>query len=168
MHPAMAWQPRPARCARCNSMYDCGSNMKLRQFISIFSCLSLLAQVPQTPTFRTTTNLVIVNVTVRDKSGKLVDNLKKEDFTLLEDDKSQAISVFELERLTSETLPVLVPSPQSPTSSPARRVAPSTSPPPTPQPPVPRKHHRRLPPVFDFSSLQPPEQVPAQQTALKF
>jgi len=142
--------------------------MKLRQFISIFSCLSLLAQVPQTPTFRTTTNLVIVNVTVRDKSGKLVDNLKKEDFTLLEDDKSQAISVFELERLTSETLPVLVPSPQSPTSSPARRVAPSTSPAPIPQPPVPRKDRRLLALFFDFSSMQPPEQIRAKEAALKF
>src|SRR6266436_6751091 len=64
--------------------------------------LALIAQ--DTPTFKANTNLVIINLTVHDKSGKLVDNLKKEDFVLYEDNKPQAISVFEIERLKSEPL----------------------------------------------------------------
>ncbi|HEV2689893.1 MAG TPA: hypothetical protein VGV35_15145, partial [Bryobacteraceae bacterium] len=76
------------------------------RFFPILVCLSLFAQTPQAPpstppTFSTTTNLVILNVTVRDKSGKLVDNLKKEDFTVFEDEKPQSVAVFELERLSS-------------------------------------------------------------------
>ena len=142
--------------------------MKLRRFVCIFACLSLLAQAPQTPTFRTTTNLVVVNVTVRDKSGKPVDNLKKEDFTLLEDDKPQTISVFELERLTGEILPALAPNPQSPIPSPARRIAPNPSPAPSPQSPSPRKDRRLLALFFDFSSMQPQEQIRAKEAALKF
>ena len=142
--------------------------MKIRQFTSLLASLSLFAQVPETPTFRTTTNLVIVNVTVRDKSGKPVDNLKKEDFTLLEDDKPQAISVFELEHLTSETLPALTPSYQPPATS---HQPPTTShqPPTTsPQPPATRKDRRLLALFFDFSSMQPPEQIRAKDAALKF
>jgi hypothetical protein len=56
---------------------------------------ALLAQDQQSPTFRTNTNLVIVNVAVKDKSGKPIEDLKKEQFTLLEDGKPQQNSVFE-------------------------------------------------------------------------
>src|SRR5690242_14494682 len=80
-----------------------------REFISVLGCLTLLAQAPRTPTFQTTTNLVVVNVTVRDKSGKLIDSLNKDDFILTEDDKSQAISVFEVQHLSSDPLPAAMP-----------------------------------------------------------
>jgi VWFA-related protein len=46
---------------------------------------------------RVTSELVLANVVVRDKSGKLVRGLKKEDFTLYEDGKKQDISTFDLE-----------------------------------------------------------------------
>src|ERR1039457_6593005 len=55
--------------------------------------------------FKSNTNLVIVNITARDKSGKLIDNLTKQDFVVLEDGKPQVISVFELQKLSSEVLP---------------------------------------------------------------
>src|ERR1700745_809308 len=48
---------------------------------------------------RVTSELVLVNVVVRDKKGNLVRDLKKEDFTLLEDGKKQAISTFEFENV---------------------------------------------------------------------
>src|SRR5689334_2035706 len=83
--------------------------MIFRQLMSVGCCVALLAQAPKTPTFQTTTNLVIVNVTVRDKSGKLLDNLKRDDFILTEDDKPQTVSVFEVEHLSSEALPPAVP-----------------------------------------------------------
>src|SRR5499427_9144057 len=48
---------------------------------------------------RVTTELVLVNVVVRDKKGNLVHDLKKEDFTLLEDGKKQEISTFDFENV---------------------------------------------------------------------
>src|SRR5712675_1518171 len=54
-------------------------------------------QQPQQPQYcvRVTSELVLVNVVVRDKRANLITDLKKDDFTLLEDGKRQAISTFE-------------------------------------------------------------------------
>ena len=54
-------------------------------------------------TFKTSSNLVIVNVFVRDKSGTPVEGLKKDDFKLLEDGKNQSIAVFEFQKLEDPT-----------------------------------------------------------------
>src|SRR5262252_9329847 len=62
-------------------------------------------QAPQSPApasanqgpIRVTTELVLVNVVARDKKGNLIRDLKKEDFTLLEDGKKQEISSFDFE-----------------------------------------------------------------------
>jgi VWFA-related protein len=56
---------------------------------------------PQQPQYRVhvTSELVLVNVVVRDKKGNLVRDLKKEDFTLLEDGKRQTISSFDFENV---------------------------------------------------------------------
>ncbi len=67
----------------------------------------LLAQDQPSPTFRTNTNLVIINIAVKDKNGKAIEDLKKEQVTLLEDGKPQQISVFELEHLNADVLPPL-------------------------------------------------------------
>jgi VWFA-related protein len=48
-------------------------------------------------TFRVRVNLVLVRVVVRDGQGKLVPNLKKEDFQLLDNRKLQNISSFSVE-----------------------------------------------------------------------
>lgn len=56
------------------------------------------AQQPQYRV-RVTSELVLVNVVVRDKKGNLVRDLKKDDFTLLEDGKRQAISTFDFENV---------------------------------------------------------------------
>src|SRR6267143_1690680 len=58
-------------------------------------------QQPQQPQYRVrvTSELVLVNVVVRDKKGNLITDLKKEDFTLLEDGKRQAISTFDFENV---------------------------------------------------------------------
>src|SRR5216684_1775604 len=58
-------------------------------------------QQPQQPQYRVrvTSELVLVNVVVRDKKGNLIRDLKKEDFTLLEDGKRQAISTFDFENV---------------------------------------------------------------------
>jgi VWFA-related protein len=50
-----------------------------------------------------TSELVLVNVLARDKKGKLIAGLKKEDFTLLEDGKKQDISTFDYENVDELT-----------------------------------------------------------------
>jgi VWFA-related protein len=52
---------------------------------------------------RVTSELVLVNVVVRDKKGNLVRDLKKGDFTLLEDGKRQTISTFDFENVDELT-----------------------------------------------------------------
>src|ERR1700685_2868126 len=65
---------------------------------------SAAAQQP-TPTFSANSNLVIVDITVRDKAGKPIEGLKQDDFTVLEDGKPQKVTVFEYQRLTMDTEP---------------------------------------------------------------
>ena len=48
-------------------------------------------------TFKAQTELVLVNVTVRDKNGNPVRDLKPEDFTVLEDNKPQKVATFDIE-----------------------------------------------------------------------
>src|SRR5258708_26497274 len=52
-------------------------------------------------TFKVRVNLVLVRVVVRDQQGKIVSNLKKEDFQLYDNRKLQTISSFTVE--TPET-----------------------------------------------------------------
>jgi VWFA-related protein len=49
-------------------------------------------------TFKTSTQLVIEAVTVKDKSGKPITGLKLEDFTLTEDGQPQQIKIFDLQK----------------------------------------------------------------------
>jgi VWFA-related protein len=48
-------------------------------------------------TFRAKSELVLVNVTVRDKNGNFVSSLKPSDFTVLEDGKPQKVVSFDIE-----------------------------------------------------------------------
>src|SRR5215471_13161429 len=54
--------------------------------------------------FRVESQLVLVNVVARDKQGKPVTDLKRDDFTILEDGKPQRISSFDFENLDSTPL----------------------------------------------------------------
>ena len=50
-------------------------------------------------TFKAQSELVLVDVSVRDKNGNLVRDLKPEDFTVLEDNKPQKVSSFDIENM---------------------------------------------------------------------
>ncbi len=63
------------------------------------------------PTFRVRVNLVLVRVVVRDGSGKVVSNLKKEDFQLSDNRKTQVISTFSTETPESHKVAPTTPSP---------------------------------------------------------
>jgi VWFA-related protein len=58
-------------------------------------------------TFKVRVNLVLLRVVVRDQNGKVVDNLKKEDFLLFDNRKPQTISTFSLETPLSHAVPVV-------------------------------------------------------------
>jgi VWFA-related protein len=62
------------------------------------------------PTFRVRVNLVLVRVVVRDSSGKVVSNLKKEDFQLSDNRKPQVISTFSTETPESHKVAPTTPS----------------------------------------------------------
>src|SRR4249920_1970193 len=58
------------------------------------------AQQPaQPPTFRAGTQLVIRNVTVRDKNGKVIEGLTAKDFVVIEDKDPQDIAFVEFQQM---------------------------------------------------------------------
>ena len=75
----------------------------MRLFVAVV--VLALALAGQQPPVKFTTTLVVVDVTVEDRSGKPVQDLKKEDFAVLEDGKPQAIAILDFEQLSSEVLP---------------------------------------------------------------
>ena len=110
----------------------------------------------QTFTLKTTTEVVLVNVTVRDKNGTFVKDLKAGDFTILEDGKKQTILSIDTENTDG------VVSGESP-REPILRLAPASS---TAQPKsdtaVPLqendlKDRRLIVLFFDLGSMQPQE-----------
>jgi VWFA-related protein len=133
----------------------------------IFLTAGLAGQQQEITTFKTTTKLVVVDVFVRGKNGKATENLKKEDFTVLENGKPQEIAVFEFQRIADENAQPATaaePAPAAPAAmAPRANVINVQS-----AGKVQYKDKRLLVLFFDFSSMQPQEQIRAQQAALKF
>jgi VWFA-related protein len=134
-------------------------------------CQLLAAQQPQTfpqkdVTFSSSSNLVIIDVTVRDKSGKEISTLKKDDFVVLEDGKAQTLNVFEFQKLGDGAAvpdaPAAPPKiaegatvgrPQQITTTPGR---------------IQYQDRRLMVMMFDFSNMGIPEQIRARDAALSF
>jgi hypothetical protein len=53
-------------------------------------------------------DLVMVDVTVTDKDGKFIRNLKPEDFTIYEDDEAQKVDFFDANEEAALTMPLAV------------------------------------------------------------
>jgi VWFA-related protein len=121
-------------------------------------------------TFSTTLSQVIVNVSVTDRNGKPVENLTKDDFQLYEDGKLQKLEACEFQRLG--TTPLAPPAPEKQFAQ--RQPPPKTSPPAAAQTAsksglLSKYQDRRLiVMLFDFSSMDIPEQVRARDAALRF
>jgi VWFA-related protein len=113
------------------------------------------AQSPaQRPTFSAGTELVVVNVVVRDKNGSLVRGLKKSDFTVLEDSRQQWVERFDFEEL--EKAPVLPQSAPTTVLSGSARPSDQLNRPAAPtSPAVDLRGRRLLVFFFDLSSMQP-------------
>jgi VWFA-related protein len=116
----------------------------------------LSAQSTDDVTFRSSTNLVTVNVLVRGKDGKPIEGLKKEDFLVTENGKPQMLSVLEFQQLGMEPLGSV--SVQEEPAAPNAGMAGSK-----------RFRDRRLLVLyFDFSGMSIAEQMRTQQAAQQF
>jgi VWFA-related protein len=116
--------------------------------------------------FSANANVVIVDVTVKDKSGNAIDSLTKDDFIVLEDGHPQAVNIFEHQKLTMD--------PEPPEPPPALEDKNELPPPPktviTSEGATKVQYHdkRLLAMFFDFSNMQIPDQLRAQDASLKF
>jgi len=99
-------------------------------------------------------DLVLVNVTVRDKSGKFVQGLKPKDFTILEDNKPQKVISFDVENV--DAVPGLDVAQAKPLPGPAagQPVPPATS---AADAAAQFKDRRLIVLFFDLSAMEPDE-----------
>jgi len=155
--------------------------MRIDSFIPTVSMALLLisaaAQQPAAPrppaqapasgdvTFRANANLVIVDVTAKDKAGNAVEGLKAGDFTVLEDGKPQKVSIFEFQHIATEPEPPetlkledQLKMPEAPKTT-ITSAAPGQI----------QFHDKRLMVFFfDFSSMLVPDQLRSQDAALEY
>src|ERR1035438_5864048 len=94
----------------------------MRTFIAIVLIAQVAAygQQPGAPNvpkgtykFEVNSQLVVVNVSAKDKNGAPLDGLKPADFTITEDGKAQQVKVFEFQRL-EEAADLTTPAPRRP------------------------------------------------------
>ncbi|MGA7045155.1 MAG: VWA domain-containing protein, partial [Candidatus Sulfotelmatobacter sp.] len=120
----------------------------------VLLCSTLPSQQQSDYLIHVQSELVLVNVTVKDKSGNFVQGLKPENFTILEDNKPQKVISFDVENVDA----VL---PQDVTQAkplPAPPSAPSTPTAATPQSTAAQFKDRRLIVLFfDLSAMEPDE-----------
>jgi VWFA-related protein len=121
--------------------------------IMVLLCAVLPSQQQTDYVFHAESDLVLVNVTVRDKNGKFVPGLKPENFTILEDNKPQKIVSFDIENV--DNVPALdvtqakpLPEASSGESSPAPSSANATDQ---------FKDRRLIVLFFDLSAMEPDE-----------
>jgi VWFA-related protein len=124
----------------------------------------------QDVTFVIDSKLVVINVSVKDKSGNPVTNLKREDFLLTEDNVPQKISQFDVQEITGDPLapmsfatrPETLETRVTPSPANAAVVAPNQR--------DPKKYEdkRLIALFFDMSSMEAPDQARAQESAIKF
>ncbi len=133
------------------------------------------AQAP--PVFRSSVNLVLVDVVVRDRSGAVVRGLKADDFDLLEDGARQQILTFAYEEIAASAAPIAggtTLTAAAPYATPAPAPAPEavrSAVEPIPSHPLTSEEvagRRLLTLVFDTSSMEPDDVQKAMDGALKW
>jgi VWFA-related protein len=143
--------------------------VNLQTALTAWALTGLLLVTPSVPAqtdyvFRSRTEVVLVNVTVRDKDGNFVRNLKSEDFTVLEDNKPQKVLSFDLEN--TDAVPAThvaqvkllnTPSAAGKTETPAGASSSSAF-----------KDRRMIVLFFDLSSMQPEEAERAAVSAQNY
>jgi len=155
--------------------------MLARRILAIASAVALLLELPfaslaqQTPAqqppappaaqaIRATTELVLVNVVARDKKGNLVRDLKREDFTVLEDGQKQQVSSFDFENIDELALAGQT----TPTTTGTENAAAAAAPALTPQATIDARDRRLILLFFDFSAMEVDQIDRAVDSAKKY
>jgi VWFA-related protein len=121
--------------------------------VLVLLCAALPSQQESEYVLHVESDLVLVNVTVRDKNGNFVQGLKPENFTILEDNKPQRIVSFDMENVDAvpaldvtqvKPLPEPVPKQSTLPVSPANAAAQF-------------KDRRLIVLFFDLSAMEPDE-----------
>ena len=130
-------------------------------FIRLLAVLVCAAPLPlamaqdagQAPyTIKARSEVVLVNVTARDKNGNLVRDLAPGDFTVVEDGKQQRVTSFDIENAD------LAPPPEVPQAPALKQARPAGSAPqPEPERPAELRNRRLIVLLFDLSSMAPEE-----------
>ncbi len=117
--------------------------------------ISAAQEAPPPPyTIKARSELVLVNVTVRDKQGNLVRDLAPGDFTVLEDGKQQRVASFDLENTELALAPEVPQAPVLNLTRPAPALASATQEPARPEE---LRNRRLIVLLFDLSAMQPEE-----------
>ncbi len=112
------------------------------------------------PTFRGGVETIYVNVIVRDKDGKTIRGLTRNDFQLVEDGKPQTIDAFDFEEVPSEPRPAGAPESPAEPVQPILKATPATTAAhaePTATRPIDLRDRRLIVLLFDSTSMQPEE-----------
>jgi VWFA-related protein len=139
--------------------------MRARSILVVIALSQGLAAQNRQPLFRSGTELVLVNVVVRDRTGAVVRGLTRADFSIVEDDKPQTITSFDFEELdrpdaaapTADVQPVL---PKKPAARPATAALSAPA-----APAIDMRGRRLIVLFFDLSSMQPEELTRAVDAA---
>lgn len=136
----------------------------MRLIIAAGLLAALLPAQEKPVKFEATTQLVVVNVAVKDKEGGPIAGLKASDFTVTEDGKPQQIKVFEYQRLED-----IAPAQSAATTvTAAARPAAAAAIAPSRPGEVKYRDRRLLVLFFDQGSMPVGDQLRAKQAALKF
>jgi VWFA-related protein len=124
--------------------------------------------------FKTTAQLVVETVSVKDKNGKVIEGLTKNDFAVTEDNVPQAIAFCEFQKLEDIAVGELKrrPDADAPPAAPADKpkVDAVTSMQIMPEAPgdIRYRNRRMIALYFDMSAMPPQDQFRAQAAAIKF
>jgi VWFA-related protein len=125
------------------------------------------AGAADTVTFKTSTQLVIETVGVKDKSGKPIEGLTAKDFIVTEDGAPQTIAFFEYQKLPEAPAEVILTDAPPPVATPMPKL-PRTQIAPERPGDVRYRDRRLLALYFDMVSMPIPDQLRALEAAQKF
>jgi VWFA-related protein len=145
----------------------------------ILIALTVSAQQPPPPqnapaaadgvaTFKTSTQLVVETVGVKDKSGKPIEGLTKEDFIVTEDGAPQTIAFFEYQKLPEAPAPAIKTTDVAPAAVVPFPKLPKTTIAPERPGDVRYRDKRLLVLYFDLVAMPIPDQLRALEAAQKF